>query len=209
MNLDTADQVAETLKVSRETMRDLNAYVKLTKKWTKKINLIGKSTVQHIWSRHIADSLQIVQHAGKNPTSWVDIGSGAGFPGLVAAIALKDAIPKCHFTLIDSDLRKCLFLKTVIRELNLNVDVKSERIQNIGHFTNDIVSARALAPLSDLLTMSEPLLAKHGTCLFLKGSDVDSELTAASQSWNMNLERIPSVTDPNGVILKIGDLARV
>lgn len=209
MNFNSAADVAAHFDVPRETMDKLKAYVDLTLKWTPKINLIGKSTIPHIWSRHIADSLQIVELADENTKTWMDIGSGAGFPGLVAAIVLEKKNPECRVTLVDSDVRKCLFLRTVVRELGLNVDVISERIQNLETSPSEVLSARALAPLGDLLTMVEGLLSPKGVCLFLKGGDVDSELTAASGSWKMTTEQIPSATDPNGVILRIGDLARV
>lgn len=209
MNLNTQEGVAREFNVSRETMADLEAFVALTLKWNPRINLIGNSTVPSIWSRHIADSLQLLHSVQMPPKSWIDIGSGGGYPGMIIAIALKYVSPACKVTLIDSDKRKTIFLKTVNRELSLNVDVICDRIQNVVTPPSNIVSARALAPLTELLKLAHPLLTKTGQCLFQKGSDVDSELTTAAQSWNMTVERIPSVTDSNGVILKIGELERV
>ncbi len=209
MKLNTPEGVADHFKVSRETMGDLESFVALTLKWNPKINLIGNSTVPLIWSRHIADSLQLLDTMQTVPATWTDIGSGGGYPGLVVAIGLKNVTSSRKVTLIDSDKRKTVFLRTVARELSLNVDVICDRIQNVVLAPSDVVSARALAPLSDLLALAQPLLADTGHCLFQKGGDVDSELTAASEHWNMAVERIPSVTDSNGVILKIGELARV
>jgi len=118
MNLDDPKEVAEQFGVSRETMGRLVILEKLTRKWTRKINLIGKSTIPHIWSRHIADSLQLLSLSPPDVPNWTDLGSGAGFPGLVIAICFKEKNPSCKLTLVDSDLRKCLFLKTVKRELD-------------------------------------------------------------------------------------------
>lgn len=209
MTLNTPEGVATEFKVSRETMKDLEAFVALTLKWNPKINLIGNSTIPLIWSRHIADSLQLLRTMSVIPTAWIDIGSGGGYPGMIIAIALKNVSSECRVTMIDSDKRKTIFLKTAARELSLNVEVICDRIQNVVAVPSPVISARALAPLKDLLELAHPLLSESGHCLFQKGSDADSELTAASESWNMSVEQIPSVTDPNGVILKIGELERV
>jgi len=209
MTLNSLEGVAREFKVSRETMSDLNAFVELTLKWNPKINLIGSSTISKIWSRHIADSLQLKNAVPDQISTWTDIGTGGGYPGMIMAIVLRDIHPRCRITLIDSDTRKTIFLKTVARELKLDIEVICNRIQNVVPIPSDLVSARALAPLSDLLSLAQPFLKPDGYCLFQKGGDVDSELTTAAQSWNMSVERIPSVTDSNGVILKIGELARV
>lgn len=207
--MDSPADVAKAFDVSRETMDRLRVFVDLTRKWNPSINLIGKSTVKTIWKRHIADSLQLMSHAPAQVGQWTDIGSGAGFPGLVAAIVLKKINPSCQVTLIDSDKRKCLFLRTVARELDLNIEVISERLQDTGVLHSNVLSARALAPLDQLLALSEPFLTANTVCLFPKGLDVINELTQAAEQWTMQVEQIPSVTDPNGVILKLKEVSRV
>ena len=209
MKLDGASDIENAFGVSRETIEMLEHFVELTLKWSPRINLISKSTHSVIWSRHIADSLQIVPLISGSPTSWLDLGSGGGFPGVVAAICLKPSVPECRFTLVDSDSRKGVFLKTVARELDLNMEVLSDRIQDIVRPPSDIITARALARLPDLLEMAHPHVKKNSVCLFLKGADADCELTQARESWTMEVEQIKSITNPNGVILKIGGLARV
>lgn len=209
MTLKALNEITYQFDVSRETQDRLQHFVDLTLKWTVKINLIGKSTKDDIWTRHIADSLQLYPLAPKTVKTWLDIGSGGGFPGMVMAICAREKNPDCRFTLVDSDLRKCLFLRTVVRELNLNVDVIDERLQNIVAIPSDIISARALAPLSELLTLSEPHFTANTICLFPKGEGVDCELTTASHQWTMSVTKHPSLTNPSAVILQIGDLARV
>jgi len=209
MNLNDPNVVADRFGVSRETIERLEILEVLTRKWTRKINLIGKSTIPQIWLRHIADSMQLLEHAPSQASSWTDLGAGAGFPGLVVAICFKELNPACEVTLVDSDVRKCQFLKTVNRELGLDIDVVSDRIQNAPTTHSDVVSARALAPLDSLLELSTPFRHLNTVCLFPKGSDAINELTTAQQHWKLRVEQIPSVTDPNGVILKIKEVERV
>ena len=181
-----------TLNVSRETTERLEIYVALLKKWTQRINLIGKSTVPHIWDRHIVDSLHLVPLAPSTPSHWVDLGTGAGLPGMVAAIALAETSPETTVTLIDGDERKCAFLAAAIRETGVAANVLSSRIEDAPPQNADVVSARALAPLARLLPLAARHIAKDGVCLFPKGAQAESELTALGSGWHKKVDRLPA-----------------
>ena len=195
------------LDVSRETRDRLETYADLVRKWTPRINLVSGSTVGDIWNRHILDSAQIVGLAPAKWKTWTDLGSGAGFPGLVVAILAADTGKTV--SLIESDERKAAFLRVVAIELKLDVAVHAVRIEKADPQSADVVSARALAPLPTLIELAVRHLAPGGICLFTKGVRADHELTEARGSWNMQVERCPSRTDPGGTILKIGAISRV
>ncbi len=192
--------------VSRETIDRLIAYEKLLRKWNDKINLVAKSTLADIWHRHFADSAQLLRLARQKTGLWADFGSGAGFPGLVIAILAKETLPDLMVVLVESDTRKCAFLATVSRQLGLNVRIENARVEALANLGARTISARALAPLDELLPLARRHLADNGECLFLKGATVESELTAIDRIWNSSVETIPSVTDPSGVVLRIGDI---
>ena len=196
------------MDVSRETQAKLDAYVTLLLKWNSKINLIGKSTIDDIWTRHIVDSEQVFDEclAGDN---WADLGAGAGLPGLVVAILATERRESLFVTLVESDRRKSVFCRAAIRELRLNARVISKRIEDLEPLKADILSARALAPLGTLLGYAEKHMSSTGTALFLKGAGWKKEVDASLASWRYNVEKIPSKTEPSAVILKIGDIARV
>ncbi len=186
--------------VSRETLEQLEAFAALLEKWTKSINLIASNTVGEIWERHIADSAQIYGLAPQNWESWVDLGSGGGLPGLVIAILDDQSRP---VTLVESDKRKCLFLHTVRRELSLNVVVKNLRIEAADFENMDVVSARALASLPDLLSFASPLLTPNGIALFPKGARYQQELDQAKEAWHFDVEEFQSQTNAESRILRI------
>jgi 16S rRNA (guanine527-N7)-methyltransferase len=194
--------------VSRETLEKLRAFEDLVKKWTTKINLISKSTIPDIWNRHIIDSAQLFSLA---PSSghWVDLGSGGGFPGIVAAIMTQGTQMPHHLTLVESDQRKCAFLRTAIRELSLDVEVISKRIEDISPLEADVLSARALADLETLLGFSQRHLLPGGTALFPKGARWKNEDQEARIRWSYDSEPIISKTDPNAAILKIKNISHV
>lgn len=194
--------------VSRETMERLRAFEALVLKWTKKINLISKGDADHIWQRHIIDSVQVFA-VGPSDGCWLDIGSGGGFPGIVAAILARADAPGRKFTLVDSDQRKCAFLRTAARELDLNVEVLASRVDEIAPFGADVLSARALADLSSLLHHAERHLAPTGVALFPKGISWQKEHQEAQKYWSYHLEVIMSDTNPDATILKIKELTRV
>lgn len=193
--------------VSRETLEALEHYAASLLKWNRKINLVAKSSVEGIWGRHIADSLQVLKYCPADSTRWIDLGSGAGLPGLIVAIARKGH-PEFHVTMIESDERKSVFISSVIADLSLNADVIVERIENVPPLAADVVSARALASVSGLLTFAERHLSPTGICLFLKGRTADNELTDARLHWHMDVEKMQSQTDPDGCILRIGQISR-
>lgn len=196
------------VNVSRETNEKLEAFVQLVEKWTPKINLISKSSIPEIWDRHIVDSAQLYDMA---PCAghWLDIGSGGGFPGIVVAI-LSDGDKKAHqFTLIESDQRKCAFLRTAARELLLDVKVLSQRIEEVPPIGAGIITARALADLSTLLSFAERHLDPDGTALFSKGETWKKEHDKALEMWSYRHEAIMSTTNTAAAVLKIQDIARV
>lgn len=196
------------LNVSRETFEDLRSFSILLSKWNPRINLIARSTLNHVWSRHIADSLQVV-HLKTPEKNWIDLGSGGGFPGIVAAIVSKHLESPFQVTLIESDLRKGVFLKTVGRELQLPLQVETQRIEDAEPKNAEVLSARALAPLKQLLTFADRHLAKDGTALFSKGTTWQKEVEDAQQHWRFQFEAIKSETEPRAVILKIEGVSRV
>ncbi|MCT4556840.1 MAG: 16S rRNA (guanine(527)-N(7))-methyltransferase RsmG [Pelagimonas sp.] len=194
------------LSVSRETIQDLSAYRDLLEKWNPKINLVAKSTLKEAWHRHFLDSAQIYSLAGQNVQTWVDLGSGGGFPGLVVATLAKEKSPRTKFHLIESDQRKSAFLRTVIRELHLNATVYSKRIEDVSDLKADVISARALASLTDLIGFSQHLLTKDGTALFMKGESWGKELEIAKETWRFEHKTHKSLTEENAVILELKDL---
>jgi 16S rRNA (guanine527-N7)-methyltransferase len=195
--------------VSRETFPQLEIIVSQLIKWQARINLVSPGTMSSIWKRHIADSLQLVALA-PNALTWIDLGSGGGFPGLVVAAALADK-PGFRMSLVESNGKKCAFLRETARLAGLPVNVLQGRIEDIisklpDQF--DIVSARALAPLSILLELAEPLLGKGAIGLFPKGQDVDDELRTATISWNLDADLIHSQTEVGAAIVMVRSASR-
>lgn len=190
--------------VSRETQEKLDIYVSLLQQWNTKINLISKQDMDQIWDRHILDSLQLDSLIEPSVQSMADFGSGGGFPGLVLAIVT--GIP---MTLIESDMRKTIFLQEVARQTQAKVTVICKRIEQVEMPTVNVITARALASLEKLLSFSEGRLKPNGYCLFLKGRQVDDEIASAQQKWQFDYQKIPSQTSPDGVIVKINQFREV
>ncbi len=182
----------------------LRQFAALVARWSAKINLVSKSDIAHLWERHIQDSLAIVPYIPENIPFAIDIGSGAGFPGMVLAIAT--GIP---FTLIESDKRKAAFLMDAARELKAPVKVLSLRIEDAKTPPAMLLTARALAPLDKLLGLAAPLLAPGGICLFPKGRNHELELAPASALWHMEVERCKNPLDDQACILKVSNLRHV
>lgn len=182
---------------------DLKRFVALVLRWNPRINLVSKASLPEIWDRHILDSAQIFDLAPNSAASWIDLGSGGGFPGLVVAILAAHRRPALEMTLVESDQRKAVFLRQVIRELGLRATVRTQRIEQISDLHADVVSARALAALPELLAFAAPLLAKDGTCLFAKGAGRRQEIDEARRAWGFDVVEIPSITDPAAAILKV------
>lgn len=198
---------SDAFNVSRETSERLHSLATLVQKWTKSINLISRSDQLHIWDRHILDSLQVARH-GRACAHWVDIGSGGGFPGLVVAAYAKEAWPDTHFTLIESDKRKCTFLRTAIRKLDLSASAICERIEDAAPKHADILSARALADLTSLLAFAHRHMSGDGYALFQKGANWQKEVEDARKAWSFDYEPIKSETQDAAVILKIKGVSR-
>lgn len=191
--------------VSRETIDKLEALSDLILKWTKSINLIASGSSTDIWNRHIVDSAQIYHLSRKTWANWVDLGSGGGLPALVVAIMDDHKQP---MSLVESDQRKCLFLNTARRELDLNIKVINQRIENATLGRADILSARALASLPDLLQYANKLLEDNGIALFSKGERYQEELDRARQDWHFECTAHQSQTNPASRVLEISRIRR-
>ncbi|WP_299846594.1 16S rRNA (guanine(527)-N(7))-methyltransferase RsmG [uncultured Roseovarius sp.] len=195
--------------VSRETNERLEHYAALLRKWNPSINLVSKSTIENLWSRHILDSTQILDLAPHPVSHWADLGSGGGFPGLVVAILAMETGSPTKTTLVESDARKCTFLRTVIRETGANAEVLNDRIENIPPLDVDVLSARALADLSTLLEFTERHMLPKGMALFPKGETWQKELTKAQSKWQFETQFAKSETEAGPVILRITGVSRV
>jgi len=195
--------------VSRETLGRLNIYAELLEKWNPTINLVSKATFGDIWSRHFHDSAQVFLLRPPGVTTWVDLGSGAGFPGLVVAILAAEQAPDLQVTLVESDGRKAAFLRSVLTATGIEAQVIARRAEDIGHLSADVVTARALAPLDRLLSYVDRHLASGGCALLPKGENYRQEIEKAVETWRFSVDIVSSETDSRAVILKIGGLARV
>jgi 16S rRNA (guanine527-N7)-methyltransferase len=206
----TADR-AKALKlmsVSRETVERLDAYVDLLLTWQRKTNLIAPSTTPEIWTRHIADSLQLLELAPKSARVWLDIGSGAGLPGLVLACALA---PPAIVHLVESNAKKAAFLREAVRLTGAPAQIHPQRIEDFaagfaGHV--DVVTARAVAPLATLFDYVAPFVERGAQALLLKGQDVEGELTDAAKYWKIEADFVPSKTDAKARIVVVRRVSR-
>lgn len=192
--------------VSRETGDRIDGLVDLLLRWRQTINLIAPSTVAHVWTRHVADSLQLLAHAD-GARNWLDLGSGAGFPGLVIACTLPER-PNTSVHLVESDSRKAAFLREAARVLKLPAIIHAQRIESLHNGPErdlrvDVVTARAVAPLSDLLGYALPWIESGAKALFPKGRDGEAELTEAAKDWTFEATTFPSLLEPGGRIFRI------
>ncbi len=207
-----AEDFAARCSVSRETLDDLIQYESLLRRWQSVKNLVAEDSLDDIWHRHFFDSAQLVELAPTDARTWVDLGSGAGFPGFVVAL-LKKADPQFTVHLIEANGRKCTFLRELKRLLNAPVEIHNQRIESrIDSVTvkpADVVSARALAPLDKLLAYAEPFFAQETIGLFLKGKNADSEIEAAQKHWCFAYHKIASQSAPEGCVIKVTNLAGV
>ena len=201
------EDFARDSDVSRETLGDYQAWHALLLKWNRKINLVSPTAMDDFWRRHALDSWQIWPYIPVAATNFIDLGSGAGFPGLAMAIGCK-ARGQGGVTLVESAGKKTSFLKTVIRELNLPATTSSERAENIDPTPYDVITARAFAPLPRLFSYAQPFWGEGTIGLFLKGEAVSEELTESAKEWTYNVENIPSRSNVTGCLLKITELKR-
>ena len=190
--------------ISRETSAALERFAALLLRWNRTVNLVARKDEQRLWERHIADSLQLAALMQPVSERAIDLGSGAGFPGLPLALATG-----VHFDLIEADQRKAAFLREAARVTGASVLVHATRIETARIDPAPLITARALAPLPKLLGLAAPLLKAGGICLFLKGANVPAELTDAATQWHMHVDILPSQTAPEACILRISDLSRV
>jgi 16S rRNA (guanine527-N7)-methyltransferase len=200
--------------VSRETIQRLDRFVNLLLAWQRHTNLISNASVATLWTRHVADSLQLLELASKasiaKPPVWVDLGSGGGFPGVVVACAIADISGACVH-LIESNAKKASFLREAVGETGVPGIVHAGRIEALGPglaSAADFVTARAVAPLRDLCALIAPILEKGAQALLPKGQDLDTELTEATKYWNINAQIVPSKTSSTGRILIVRGLSR-
>jgi 16S rRNA (guanine527-N7)-methyltransferase len=190
------------IPVSRETESRLSRFVDLLTTWQKTTNLVAPSTLPEIWTRHVADSLQLAALA-PGAKLWIDLGSGGGFPGIPVACLLAD-VPGARMHLVESNGKKAAFLREAARQLALPVTVHAERIEDFAPGFEgyaDVVSARALAPLEILLPTAYPLLKAGTKLIFPKGQDVEAELTEASRYWTIGCEKVPSKTGGGQIVI--------
>lgn len=195
--------------VSRETLDRLQTYAALLEKWNARINLVAPATIPDLWARHIQDSVQVFQLAPHEAGLWVDLGSGGGLPGLVCATLGAEKMPKCQFVLIESDQRKSAFLMTASREMGLtNIRTIAERIESTPPQAADVVSARALAPLPQLLSLVSRHLRFDGVALLPKGKSYATELADARKDWHFKATVHESQTDASARVLEIKEITR-
>jgi 16S rRNA (guanine527-N7)-methyltransferase len=202
-------ETAARISVSDGTFGRLEAFAREVIAWNRAINLVAPSQIGLLWPRHIVDSAQLIHHAGSAPRIWADIGSGAGFPGMVIAILAGELMPRCRVHLVEVDQRKSAFLAHVARQTATACTVHAEESGQVGPIGADVVSARALAPLDRLIGMAARHLAPGGRALLLKGARHGAEIAAARSVWNFTLKVHPSLTDPDAVVLEIGSPRRV
>jgi 16S rRNA (guanine527-N7)-methyltransferase len=201
-------EFAKAIDVSHETLARLEAYVGLLIEWNTLHNLVSTKSLEAVWQRHVLDSAQLIRFVPDQAVSLIDLGSGAGFPGLVLAAMLSE---RAGFRTVvcESIAKKCAFLETAAGLMQLNVEVRNMRMEQAKPEPFDLVTARACAALDKLLGYARPFQGFRTTNLFLKGQNVGSELTESSISWKMDVQRHASLTDPSGVILEIRNLRHV
>lgn len=194
--------------VSRETIAALQALEALVRRWNPAVNLVSRASLASLWDRHIVDSVQVFDLRPESTAHWVDLGSGAGFPGLVVAILARDARVQMRITLVEADSRKATFLREAARTLGLSVTVLSDRIEALPGLDADVLSARALAPLAALLAFAAIHLRKGGLAIFPKGARHGDEVAAARQLWTFDCETHQSKTEPGAAVLTIRNIER-
>ena len=207
----TPETFKKVFNDSRETIEKLQLYEDELKRWQKAVNLVAPSTLDHTWHRHFADSAQLAELIPKSATHLVDVGSGGGFPGLVLAILLRER-RGLKVTLVESDNRKAAFLRETARRIKIPVEIMSTRIESDASVKKlngvDTVTARAFAPLDRLFGLVFSVFSRQTVGIFLKGRDFDREIALAGQSWAFDVELRESITDPDGRVVVVRDLAR-
>lgn len=194
--------------VSRETFEKFETIQQQLLLWSKRFNLVSPSSLPHFWVRHVLDSVQLYELAPRSAKNWLDIGSGAGFPGIILAIMLMQR-PGAQMTLIEANGKKASFLRHCAREVGAQVKVVNQRIEDISPFTAEVITARALSSLSDLLEYSLPFCDKNTLLVFPKGKRVEAELSEALVDWKIQYSHHSSITDTDANILSVRSFSRV
>jgi len=200
------EEFAAAANVSRETLARLKAYASLLEDWNARHNLVSAASLADVWQRHIWDSAQLVRYIPPQARTLADLGSGAGFPGLVLAELLRDRLT---VTLYESTAKKCAFLEAVRDRLGLDVTVCNTRMESVEPAPVDVVTARACAPLETLLSYAQNFAGPDTICLFLKGQNLGAELTQARNSWKIEALEHPSLSDTSGRILEVREFSHV
>ena len=191
----------------KESEKDIYVYIDMLKKWQKAVNLVSNSSLQDVWNRHIVDSAQLFPLIPLSAKTLADMGSGAGFPALVLAILNKNNQGSLEkIVLIESDLKKCLFLKEVVRSLSLPVQILNQRLETVQNLQADVITARGLADVQTLIKWARPMIEPNTICLFLKGENVQKEIPQEPLPYK--IEKIKSITNSNSFILKITEVLK-
>ena len=191
------------LDVSRETFAMLQVFEAEVRRWNPTVNLVSRSSLDDLWQRHIEDSAQVFAFCPQQASRWVDIGTGGGFPGLVIAILAHESRPALKVILVEADQRKSVFLRQTIQKLGLATMILALRAESLPPLDADVISARALAPLDQLLGLSRPHLNADGVCLFQKGARYSDEVAEARKSWAFDLDVAPSLSQDDAALLII------
>lgn len=199
----------DTYNVSRETYSKLELYCQTLIEWQNKINLVSNNSLQDVWNRHFADSAQLFKLIPDNAKTLVDIGSGAGFPGMVLAIISNEKTPYLKTTLVESIRKKTLYLNYVKDSIDVkNLEIINDRAESIKNQKYDVITSRAVTALANLLAYAEKLLDKNGICIFPKGSNYQKEIDDAKKIWKFSLDVVQSSTSEEGKILIISNLTK-
>jgi 16S rRNA (guanine527-N7)-methyltransferase len=202
MNGDDFQRITD---VSRETLKQFQLYADLLERWQKSINLVSNGTLSDKWRRHFYDSAQLIDYINKDtrPLKILDLGSGAGFPGLVISLLGAGEV---H--LVEAVGKKCSFMKQVIQKTGMNAIVHNERIEQMNAFSVDLITSRACADLDKLLELTSPFMNDQTECLFLKGKKSEDEINHASKKWAFDVKKIPSVSEESGMIIHLSNIQR-
>lgn len=198
-------EFAAAADVSRETLERLKRYVAILEDWNTRHNLVSRESLVEVWRRHVWDSAQIAGLIPATSRTMIDLGSGAGFPGLVLAVLRPDL----KVTLVEATAKKCRFLTAVAEELGLKVEIANQRIEDVPAKAFDVITARACAPLPDLLAYAQRFWGPNSRAFLHKGQNLAAELTEAGKTWRIDSEQHSSRSDLSGVILEIRELQRV
>jgi 16S rRNA (guanine527-N7)-methyltransferase len=194
----TSSEFQATTGVSDQVVERISVILDLLLVWQQRINLVGKSSLRDPWRRHVLDSAQLMPLAPPAAKTWLDIGSGAGFPGLITAAM---GVGTQH--LVESSAKKCAFLQEAARLAELDVEIHNARVEDLDPISADVITARAIAPLPKLISHSRPHLAQNGICLFLKSQNIDPELTDAGKYWRLKTHRTESISEPGSCVLRV------